>query len=111
MFTSAVPESSKDPPASSPAWPLSATTDRQPRQPRTRGSLSSLWRGLIAAAALVASLTGLFVGLGPSSAGAAQTATATGPAGHLGAGGQGANARSGPAAGGSSGTIGNVAKS
>ncbi len=56
-------------------------------------------------------MTGLVVGAGASSsAGAAQSAAASTP-GHLGSGGQGSNARSGPAAGGSTGTVGNVAKS
>ena len=69
-------------------------------------------RGLIAAAALMGSVTGLFIGLGTSSsAGAAQSVAASSSPGHLGSGGQGSNARSGPAAGGSSGTVGNVAKS
>ena len=64
------------------------------------------------AAALMGSVTGLFVGLGTSSsAGAAQPVAASSSSGHLGSGGQGSNARSGPAAGGSSGTVGNVAKS
>jgi hypothetical protein len=58
------------------------------------------------------SVTGLFIGLGASSsAGAAQSAATSSSTGHLGSGGQGSNARSGPAAGGSSGTVGNVAKS
>jgi hypothetical protein len=57
------------------------------------------------------SVTGLFVGLDPSSASAAQSAPAGSSSGHLGSGGAGSNARSGPAAGGSSGKVGNVAKS
>ena len=64
------------------------------------------------AAALMFSVTGLFVGLGASSsAGAAQSVAASSSTGHLGSGGQGSNARSGPAAGGSSGTVGSVSKS
>ena len=64
------------------------------------------------AAALMASVTGLFIGLGASSsAGAAQSVAASSSPGHSGSGDQGSNARSGPAAGGSSGTVGNVAKS
>jgi hypothetical protein len=43
--------------------------------------------------------------------GAAQLVASSSSPGHLGAGGQGSNARSGPAAGGSSGAVGNVAKS
>jgi hypothetical protein len=69
-------------------------------------------RGLIAAAALMGSVTGLFVGLGAAStASAAQPVAASGSPGHLGSGGQGSNARSGPAPGGSSGTVGSVSKS
>ncbi|HEY6472441.1 MAG TPA: hypothetical protein VIY26_06090 [Acidimicrobiales bacterium] len=63
------------------------------------------------AAALIGSVTGLFVGLEASSAGAAQSVSASASPGHFGAGGQGSNARSGPAAGGSTGSVGNVAKS
>ncbi len=100
------------PSASSSHWPVSATMFEQGIRPRTRGHLSKMRRGLIVAAALVGSATGLFIGLGASSsAGAAQPVAASGSAGHLGSRGQGSNARSGPAAGGSSGTVGNVAKS
>ncbi len=92
-------------------WLLSSTMTGQRSRPRMRGHLSHMRRGLVVAAALVGSVTGLVVGVGASSsAGAAQSATAS-PPGHLGAGGQGSNARSGPAAGGSTGTVGNVAKS
>jgi hypothetical protein len=73
---------------------------------------SKMRRGLVVAAALMGSVTGLFVGVGTSSsAGAAQSVATSNSTGHLGSGGQGSNARSGPAAGGSSGTVGNVAKS
>jgi hypothetical protein len=76
------------------------------------GHLSHMRRGLIVTAALIGSVTGLVVGIGGStSAGAAQSVTSGSSPGHLGAVGQGSNARSGPAAGGSSGTVGNVAKS
>jgi hypothetical protein len=85
--------------------------DRHPRWPKARGPLSNLRRGSIVAVALLGSATGLFVGLGSSSAGAAPSVPATGSHGHVGAGGQGSNARSGPAPGGSTGTVGNVAKS
>ncbi len=77
-----------------------------------RQPLSKMKRGLIATAALMGSLTGLFVGLSTSpSAGAAQSVAGSSSTGHLGSGGGGSNARSGPAPGGSSGTVGNVAKS
>jgi hypothetical protein len=73
---------------------------------------SKMRRALIVAAALIGSVTGLFIGLGTSSsAGAAQSEAASSSPGHLGSGNQGSNARSGPAAGGSSGTVGSVAKS
>ena len=101
------------PPRSSPNWPISASMSEQAPRPRARRSLSNMRRGLIVAAAAMGSVTGLFVGLGASSsAGAAPPVAASSSSGHFGSsGGQGSNARSGPAAGGSSGTIGNVAKS
>jgi hypothetical protein len=69
-------------------------------------------RSLIVAAALMASVTGLVVGVGASSsASAAQPVASSSSTGHLGSGGQGSNARSAPAAGGTSGTVGSVAKS
>jgi hypothetical protein len=98
-------------PPSSSGWPVSATMAEAVCPPRVRRSLSSMRRGFIVAAALMASVTGLFVGLGESSASASQPAPAGSSAGHLGSAGGGSNARSGPAAGGSSGTVGNVAKS
>jgi hypothetical protein len=76
-----------------------------------RARLSYMRRGLIVVAALIGSVTGLIVGVGgSSSAGAAQLVASNSSPRHLGAGGQRSNARSGPAAGGSSGTVGNVAK-
>jgi hypothetical protein len=93
-------------------WPISATMAGQSSRPRMRGHLSHMKRGLIVAAALIGSVTGLVVGVGgSSSAGAAQLVPSSSSPGHFGSGGQGSNARSGPAAGGSSGTVGNVAKS
>jgi hypothetical protein len=76
-----------------------------------RGPRSKMRRGVIAAAAVMASVTGLFVGLDASSASAAPTVAGSGSTGHFASGGKGSNARSGPAAGGSSGTVGNVATS
>jgi hypothetical protein len=100
------------PPASSSGWPISVIVAEQGTRPRTRQPLSRMRRGLIAAAALVGSVTGLFVGLGASSsAGAAQSVVASSSSGHLGSGSLGSNARSGPAPGGTSGTVGNVSKS
>ncbi len=100
------------PPASSPSWPISVTMAEQACRPRERGRLSKMRRGLISAAALIGSVTGLFVGLGTSSSASAAQPVAVGSStGHFSSGGKGSNARSGPAAGGSSGTVGNVAKS
>ena len=100
------------PPASPSGWPISASMSGSSFRPRARRSPSNIRRGLFAAAALVGSVTGLFVGIGTSSsASAAQPVAASSSPGHLGAGGQGSNARSGPAPGGSSGTVGSVAKS
>ncbi len=100
------------PPASSSGWPVSATMPRQTHRPRNRRSLSHMWRGLIAGGALMAAVTGLFVGLGTSpSAFAAQPVAATSSTGHPASVGEGSNARSGPAAGGSTGTVGSVSKS
>ena len=97
--------SSPRPPASSSGWPVSTTMAERADGQRVRRSRSTTRRGLIVAAALVGSVTGLFTGLGTSSsAGAAQSVAANSSPGHLGSG-------SGPAAGGSSGTVGNMAKS
>jgi hypothetical protein len=93
-------------------WPVSATMAEPTCQRRVRRSLSTMGRRLVMAAALMSSLTALFVGLAASSsAGATPSVAPSSPAGHFGAGGQGSNARSGPAAGGSTGTVGAVAKS
>jgi len=84
------------PPAPSPAWAPSA---KQARRPRVRRLLSSRRTRRIVAAAVMCPVIGLSVGLATStSASAAQL-------------GSGSNARSGPAAGGSSGTVGSVSKS
>src|ERR1700735_4262842 len=109
--SAAVTSASLHLPAASRNWLLSSPMKGQRSRPRMRGHLSHVRRGLVVAAALVGSVTGLVVGVGASSsAGAAQSATARAP-GHPGSGGQGSNARSGPAAGGPPGTVGNVAKS
>jgi hypothetical protein len=98
------------PSASSSGWPISAIMAEQGSRPTMRESLTKMRRVLIVAAALMGSVVGLFVGT--SSTASAQSVGASSSAGHLGSGGgHGSNARSGPAPGGSSGTIGNVAKS
>ena|ERR1700733_2124628 len=100
------------PSASSSGWPVSATISEQGSRQKMRRPPLKMRRALIMAAALMGSVTGLFISLATSSsAGAAQSVAASSSPGHLGSGGQGSNARSGPAAGGSSGTVGNVAKS
>lgn len=100
------------PPSSSPGWPVSATMAAPACRSRARPPLSHTRRALIAVAAVMASVTGLFVGLGTSSAASAtQRVAANGSAGHLGSGGQGSDARSGTAAGGSAGTVRSVSKS
>ena len=53
-------------PSPSSDWPISATMTGQRSRPTMRGHLSHLRRGLIAAAALIGSVTGLFIGLGAS---------------------------------------------
>jgi hypothetical protein len=99
------------PSASQSNWPISATRAGQRDRPWVRGRLFHVRRGLIATAALMGSVTGLVLGVGASSAGAAQPVAASHSSGHFGSAGQGSNARSGPAPGGSSGAVGNVAKS
>ena len=79
--------------------PPSVTTAKQSIRPRVRRLLPSRRIGRLVAAALMAPLLGLSVGLATStSAAAAQPAS-------------GSTARSGPAAGGSSGTVDSVSKS
>jgi hypothetical protein len=96
------------PPVPSSRWPISTTMSEQAFRQKGRGSFSHLRRGLIAAAALMGSVTGLFLGLGTSpSASAAQSVAGTSSTGQLASVGGGSNA----AAGGSSGTVGSVFRS
>jgi hypothetical protein len=100
------------PPASSPGWPVSARMSERGSRPQRPRPPSKVRRGLIVAAALMGSVTGLFVGVGASSsAGAAQSVFTSSSRGRFAYAGEAPNARSGPAAGGSLGTVGNVAKS
>jgi len=92
-------------PQSGPA--VAQSDGSRPRVPR---SVPKLRRGVIVAAALLGSVTGLFVGLGTSPPASAAQSVARSSPGGPGSGG-GSNARSGPAAGGASGAVGNVAKS
>jgi hypothetical protein len=107
------PSASPLPPASSSDWPITATMSEQAHRPRVQGSLSRMKRGLIVAAAVMGSVTGLFVGFGTASSASAAKSVAGGSSstGHRASVGEGSNARSGPAPGGTSGTVGNVAKS
>ena len=77
------------------------TRAKQQRRPRIRR--------LLLAAAAIGPAIGLSAGLATSpSASAAQPVSGSHPAGGPGAGGRGSNARSGPDAGGASGTVGSV---
>jgi hypothetical protein len=106
--------------AAAPPPPLAASTDRsasvpqatRARRPRARSSLSKRKIRLLLAAAMMSPVIGLSVGLVSSpSASAAQPASASHIVDSPGSAGGGSNARSGPAAGGSSGTVGTLSKS
>lgn len=98
-------------PAASPDLSASRTMAGEVRRPRLRGLLCNRRSGRIVAATVMASLVGLSFGVATSpSASAAQPASSRVAAGAHGSGG-GSNARSGPAAGGASGTVGSVSKS
>jgi hypothetical protein len=101
-------------PASSPDSAASVTTDKELRRPGVRRLMSNRRSRWIIAAALMCAVIGLSVGYVESSAtttSSSATATGGGSAGGLGPGGGGSNARSGPAAGGAVGTVGNVSTS
>jgi hypothetical protein len=103
-----------DPSASSSDSPASASvsTAAPGRRPRVRRMLWNRKGGRIMAAAVMVPVIGLSVGLATSpSASAGQLASGARPAGGPLSGGGGSNARSGPAAGGSTGTVGSVSKS
>ena len=99
--------------ATSHEWPVSATMVGQTDRPGASRLMPKVRRGLIVAAALIGSVSGLFVGLGASpSASAAQSVISSSSVGGRQSGtGGGSNARSGPAAGGAIGAVGNVSKS
>jgi hypothetical protein len=114
------------PPASSPDWSASVTMAKQARRPRVRRLLSNRRSGGIGAAALMCAVIGLSAGCAtsPSATATPLSATSTSPsatsghpgpgsgaAGGFGSGGGGSNARSGPAAGGATGTVGSVSTS
>ena len=99
------------PSASSPDLSVSVTMDTPARWARVRRLLSKRKAVWIMAAAVLGSL-GLSIGLTASpSASATQLVATTRPAGGPLSGGGGSNARSGPAAGGSVGTVSTTSKS
>ncbi|MDQ1742482.1 MAG: hypothetical protein QOE23_821 [Pseudonocardiales bacterium] len=105
------------PPTASPDKSEAVTMANQARWPRLRRLLSKkiTW---IAAAALTCAVIALSIALGtsststtPTSAAAGNPAPGNGAAGRPGFGGGGSNARSGPAAGGASGTVASMSTS
>jgi hypothetical protein len=104
----AVPPSSPEPPLDQPD---SVPATEVVRRPRTRRLPARRGRHIVAAALLVP-MIGLSVGLAESSPASAAAPTSNGaPAGRPGPPGGGSNARSAPAAGGSSGTVTKVSPS
>ena len=100
------------PHATAPTRPDSSETSGPSQRRRVRRSLSNTRRRWVVGAALMCAVVALPVGLATSaSASAGQQAVSSGSAGRLGSGGGGSNARSGPAAGGASGTVDSVSKS
>lgn len=96
----------------SPNWSATSPVANKQRLSRARRWPSSRRRGRFVAAVVMAAVIGLSVGLTTShSASAQQLVSANHSSGRTGFGGGGANARSGPAAGGASGTVGAVSKS
>ena len=98
-------------PGSAPDWPTSATASRQERKPKVRRVLTKKKCRRIVAAAMLAPMIGLSVGLLASPAASAAQPTSSHVGASPGSAGGGSNARSGPAAGGSSGTVTSVSKS
>jgi hypothetical protein len=91
----------------------SATSGSSVRRPGVRRLLSNTKRRWIAAAGLMVAVAGVSTGFAASSSAtaASSSATATTSAGGVGSGGWGSNARSGPAEGGSIGTVGSTSTS
>jgi hypothetical protein len=94
---------------------VGATTAQQERKPKVRRVLTKRKCRSIIAAAILAPMIGVSVGLleapAASAAQSASSSNSTGARGAPGAAGGASNARSGPAAGGSSGTVTSVSKS
>ncbi len=102
------------PPESSPSPPASDPSANQLRRPALRQWLSNRRSQWIVAAALLCAVIGVSAGYVAYSATATSpsaAASGSGPAGRLGSGGIGSNARSGPAAGGAAGTVGSLSTS
>jgi hypothetical protein len=106
MLTEVLPDR---PESSTTSEPSTATA--KARQSRTRSLLSKKKIRLLLAAAVMSPVVGLSVGYATTQSAAAATVSGRPPAGAPGIGGGGSNARSGPAAGGSTGTVGSVSKS
>ena len=101
-----------DTPAPSPDQSSRSTLGRRPQWRRVRRSLSHKRTGWVLAAALLCAVIGLSAGLtASSSATTGHHRPTSGLAGAPGAPGGESNARSGPATGGASGTVGSVSKS
>jgi hypothetical protein len=101
-----------DPPGSSPDWSASVPMAKKTRPHRARRLLANRRSRWIVAAALVCAAIGLSVSLATSpSTTATPLVPGSGSAGGSGSGGGASNARSGPAAGGASGTVGSVSTS
>jgi hypothetical protein len=98
------------PPPSSPDSSAPVSMAKQPRRATVRPSPSKTRRGRIVVAALMCAVTGPSLGLAASSASAAPASTTTAPSSTA-VGVGGSNARSGPAAGGATGTVDSVSKS
>jgi hypothetical protein len=98
------------PPTLTPDKAFSMPTPRRERKPKARLLTRKKCRRIVAAA-MLAPMIGLSVGLLASPAASAAQPASSAHAGPPGAAGGGSNARSGPAAGGSSGTVTSVSNS
>jgi hypothetical protein len=100
-----------DPPAFPPDSSDSVTVAKQARWPKLRRLLSNRRNGWIAAVTLACAVIGLSVVLATSPSTPSNPGPGSGVAGGPGTAGGGSNARSGPAAGGASGTVDGVSPS
>ena len=100
------------PPVSSPDWSASVPMAKRARRPTVRRLLSNRRSRWIVVAVLMCSVIGLSVDLATSpSSTSGHLVGGRGPTGDLGSSGGGSNARSGPASGGASGTVGSMSTS